>query len=152
MGDPSTFYERSVKTESGAQVEKRTTDSDRVSFISEQDGAAERELKARLAKMLLSHGEVDLAYLAAIQYSDEGSPSVALCLRPCSGASIEKAACASADIFFKMFGKGQRLDIMGLDDESWRELKLVCRPFYARAIKKDGDAASSAPETDRLTP
>jgi hypothetical protein len=81
MKERSTFHEGSVRTDSGARVEKLMADPAKVHFICEQDGVPERELKERLVKVFDNQEAVDLAYLATIQYSDEDDYSVALCLR-----------------------------------------------------------------------
>lgn len=140
MTDPSTFYERSLRTGSGARVDKLIVEPAKLHFIGEQDGPGERELKRRLEQVFERREVIDLAYLATIQYSDEDTWSVALCLRCSSGAAAETAARAASDVFFKMFGKGQRLDIIMLDDDSLRELRAVCKPFYVRAARNK-DAA-----------
>jgi hypothetical protein len=132
--DPSTFYERSLRTGSGARIDKLIAEPANLHFIGEQDGPAERDLKGRLTRVFEKQEVINLAYLATIQYSDEDTRSVALCLRCLSAAAAETAACAASDVFFKMFGKGQRLDIIVLDDDAWRELRAVCKPFYVRAV------------------
>jgi hypothetical protein len=131
--DPSTFYERSIRTDSAGSIDKLIAAPGKLHFICEQDGPAEQELKRRLVQLFESQETIDLAYLATIQYSDEDTYSVALCL--CSSSSdalTERAACAAGDVFFKMFGRGQRLDIILVDDDHWRELRGVCKPFYVR--------------------
>jgi len=79
--DPSTFYEGSMSTDSGARVDKLIVDPVKLQFVGEQDGTLERDLKVRLVTVLQQHETVDFAYLARIQYSDEDTCAVALCLR-----------------------------------------------------------------------
>jgi hypothetical protein len=135
--DPSTFYERSIRIDSGGRIDQLIAAPDQMHFIGEQDGPAEQQLKRRLVQLFDSQETIDLAYLAMIQYSDEDTYSVALCVRSSSSdAATERAACDAGDVFFKLFGRGQRLDIIILNDEHWRELRAVCKPFYIRPAER----------------
>ena len=132
MKDPSTFYEGSMRTDAGTNVEKLVVNPARCRFIGEQDGPSEQQLKAKLLAALARYDTLDFAYLAKIQYSDEPEWSVALCVRCSADSQISAIVSSAADAFHEMFGRDQRLDIIELDHDAWQELRLVCKPFYLR--------------------
>jgi hypothetical protein len=98
-------------------------------FIGEQDGVPERQLKSRLVELFQQDQSVVVAYLANVAYGDQSLANVTLCLRrqfgPDSGLA-EKIG----NIFAKMFGRHEHLDIIFLDPGSQSELIRVCSPFY----------------------
>jgi SseB protein C-terminal domain len=103
----------------------------RVTFIGEQDGAPERELKARLIGVLKRHTAVSRAYLAKVSYLENGEGGVALCLP--SGveppeALVREVTAAFADLF----SVDQHLDVILTSEDDEERLSKVCRPFYRR--------------------
>ena len=101
----------------------------KIRFVCEQDGVAERELKALLAPELLSRN-VERAYLAKIQYQDPRSHEVALCVRGVEDPGLVQTV---AGHFAKLFGRAVHLDILFISESQEQELARVCRPFY-RAV------------------
>ena len=98
-------------------------------FISEQDGAIERDLKTRLIALFCSDNVVTRAYLAAVDYGDLTTYSVALCLRTLSktdGTLVERIG----SIFASIFSAEEHLDIIFLVNEQESQLLAVCRPFF----------------------
>lgn len=98
-------------------------------FISEQDGPIERDLKARLIALFHSDNVVTRAYLAAVDYGDLTTYSVALCIRTLSktdGALVERIG----SIFASLFSPEEHLDIIFLVDGQESQLLAVCRPFF----------------------
>lgn len=124
-----------MSTDSGTRIDKLIGDQERIAFLGEQDGPIERSLKEQLMNAFRRVEAVDSAYLARIQYSDEASWAVALCLRCCLRDKVEDAVRSAADIFHKMFSKTERLDIIDVADEQWPQLRAVCKPFYVKEKK-----------------
>ena len=121
-----------MSTDSGARIDELIADPAGLQFVGEQDGPVERELRDWLIKVLQQYETVDCAYLARIQYSDEDTWAVVLCLRCSSYGKAEQTVRSAGDIFYKMFSKSQRLDIIVVDDERWSEPRAICTPFYVR--------------------
>ena len=98
-----------------------------VQFVREQDGPAERLLKARLVE-LFERGNIRRAYLA--QISLDGQSGVALCL---SGKNPPDSQLVSAIgvIFGAIFVTTDHLDILFLNDPEESALSAVCAPFYS---------------------
>lgn len=98
-------------------------------FISQQDGAIERDLKTKLIALFHSDDVVTRAYLAAVDYGDLTTFSVALCLRTSYGtdsALVERIG----SVFASLFSPEEHLDIIFLVDEQETQLSEVCRPFF----------------------
>jgi hypothetical protein len=100
-----------------------------VRFIAEQDGAIEQDLKRRLIEIFQNTNTVTKAYLAAVDYGDLTTYSVALCLR-----SPSKPDSALVDrigaVFASLFSSDEHLDILFLNDEQEKRLQSVCPAFY----------------------
>ena len=100
-------------------------------FLGEQEGEAEDDLKAALAKVLVKQPTIRAAYLARVSHGgDESSFDVALCLRTKSGDDDPSVVPAVASAFSSLFGEDEHLDIMFLSDDQLRDIKKVCRPFF----------------------
>jgi hypothetical protein len=100
-----------------------------VRFLGEQDGPPERELKEKLAEFFRD-STVKSAYLAQVAYESGAAPEVALCIRSESGPD-ESLAKDVGSVFARMFGKGEHMDIVFLDEGQEAELSKVCRAFFA---------------------
>ena len=101
-----------------------------VSFVGEQDGPPERELKAELIPLL---SEARAGYLARVQYTS-GERSVALCLASTPEAVQADLSNKISALFHQMFGRNSHLDILFLRPDQEREVQQVCKPFYQRAV------------------
>lgn len=101
----------------------------KVSFLGEQDGVPERELKSRLVEFFQRDQSVVKAYLAQVAYSEQSPMAVALCLR--SQFGLDRGVAEKiGKIFASMFGGHEHLDIIFLDDQQESKLAKVCSPFF----------------------
>jgi hypothetical protein len=101
-----------------------------VTFVGEQDGEPERELKSKLADVLSQFPSVQRAYLARVNYVGSDQMWVALCLYGAS-ASVEIGEACSRP-FRAMFNHTQSLDMLFISSEQEIRLATVCQPFYRR--------------------
>lgn len=109
-----------------------------LSFIGEQDGVPERELKERLADFFRRDQSVKAAYLARVAYGDPSRVSVALCLRTQFGPDHGLAEKVGK-IFASMFGSHEHLDIVFPTIEQETTLTKVCEPFFRQeAAEQNG--------------
>jgi hypothetical protein len=100
-----------------------------VAFIGEQDGKAERELKARLVMRFQSDIHVTEAYLVRVRYADAPAAKVALCVE--AGDQVRSAVIdAIASEFRKMFKTDESLDILFLSPAQRERIASVADPFY----------------------
>lgn len=101
-----------------------------VTFVGEQDGEVERELKAGFVAELEAYPLVRRAYLAIVRYGASQELNVALCLfgSPDDAQIVE--ACASR--FQEMFNPEEHLDTLFVSVEQDRQLAQVCNPFLTR--------------------
>lgn len=98
-----------------------------VRFVAEQDGPAERDLKAQLVQCL-RRCSIRRAYLVRVEYLG-GDASVALCLVGNARRRSEILACSN-DVFAGLFHTSQSLDTIFLSRIQESDLRRVCRPFY----------------------
>jgi hypothetical protein len=98
-----------------------------VGFLSEQDGAVERDIKKHWATVLARNAAVDRAYRARVSY-DGASSGVALCIKHGRG-SDPALVDALGDCFRQVFNNREHLDIINADQEA--RLSEVCPPFYS---------------------
>jgi hypothetical protein len=101
-------------------------------FIGEQDGAAERDLKARFGELLRHEPMVERAYLARAEHRDGTGVHVTLAIKRSCGADpslIPKLA----SIFTGIFGSHEHLDMMFVREDQEQQLRSVCRPLYRAA-------------------
>ena len=95
----------------------------------EQDGPAERVLKAQLTGVLGSYPGVSRAYLARARYAREEPESVVLAVRLEAGARV--ALMDDVVRTFKgLFGPTEQLDVLFLNAEQDQEVAVVCAPFF----------------------
>jgi hypothetical protein len=102
-----------------------------VTFIAEQDGDAERELKARLLECFRTNINLHEAFLVQLRYGTSEELKVALCL---SAGRPDSALVRTAALeFSNMFGTHESLDILFLEPEQLREIARVAKPFYRQS-------------------
>lgn len=98
-------------------------------FIGEQEGQAERALKARLVARFQSDIHVVEAYLVRLRYSETMEPKVALCVAAGDEVRSEVVESVGSE-FRKMFKTTESLDILFLSPEQQKQIKSVACPFY----------------------
>jgi hypothetical protein len=97
-------------------------------FLGEQDGQPERELKANLVELFRPDPDVRSAFLVRVRYKGSQYTNVALCLETSrEDADLVKAL---ALIFHNMFGAHESLDILFLRPEQLPQISGVAKPFY----------------------
>lgn len=114
----------------------RSRNEQRIEFLGEQDGPAERELKARLVEILRAVPAVDRAYLARVGYQPHTPPAVALCL---SASRPDPSIVRSIrEPFASLFARNAFMDVFFVDDAQETDLARVCSPFYGRSKLDSG--------------
>ena len=108
----------------------------RVEFTGEQDGAPEREFKARLVSKFRSDANVVAAYLARACYGDCAEEKVVLCLGVQDNSTVDVRETIGAE-FRAMFGTHESLDILFMSPKQREKIQLVARPFYVAAAHAD---------------
>jgi len=104
-----------------------------VEFVGEQDGPIERELKARLLPLLLRDDRIGEAYLVRATYDDDDQVVVVLAVdrdRPDS-AFVDSVAAT----FATLFRYPEHLDTLFLKSSDKERIRIVCRPFFIRALE-----------------
>ena len=104
-----------------------------ISFLGEQDGIVEQDLKRRLASLFVET-KIDIrrAYLIRIAYADNSIQKVALCLE--GGGGKAKAIVESVGWLFRhVFNDSQSLDILFLTEAQVLEIGRIAEPFYSRS-------------------
>jgi len=102
-----------------------------VRFVGEQDGPAERDLKAQLVELLRGEPSVQRAYLALTEQGDGSTAHVTLCLRCSTNKEDRSLLTKLAQIFGNMFNSREHPDVRFLREGEERELCSVCTPFYS---------------------
>jgi SseB protein C-terminal domain len=100
-----------------------------ISFVGEQDGPIERELKDEWKKILAQHDAVKSAYLARATYASEPQQHVVLCLHSTSGADLELVARLQQP-FVSRFNSAEKLDVAFISPEQQLQVRTVCEPFH----------------------
>jgi hypothetical protein len=103
-----------------------------ISFLGEQDGPVEQDIKSLWIPLLAQRPSVRRAYLAIVSYDHAATGQVALCISDTEGddrALVDDLAGAFSD----KFNKNAALDIMFLRPEHEMRIREVCRPFYEPA-------------------
>lgn len=98
-------------------------------FVGEQDGPAERLVKAELCELFEARKTLLRAYLARVHYGDTKVVSVCLCLTVTDGDDKEVVEAIHC-IFSRQFNREVHLDIVFLQPKQENELSAVCKPFY----------------------
>ena len=100
-------------------------------FVGEQDGPVEQQLKAKWTPVLRECG-VARAYLAQVQFPGKTGPSVVLAMsrgvRPESGI-----VAALVPVFKSIMAGDEFVDMMFLNSEQERNVSSVCRSFLHAA-------------------
>jgi hypothetical protein len=101
-----------------------------VVFLAEQDGQAERELKAELVDLFKRNINLGSASLVRVRYSDSQDINVA----PCLDAAREDPELVTTvgAVFHKMFGAHEHLDVVFLTTEQKSQIVRVAKPFYVQ--------------------
>jgi hypothetical protein len=102
---------------------------DSLRFVSEQDGAPERDLKARWLPILAAHPEVKRAYLAVAEYEAQPGSNVVLCIRSDDPPTVHFIEELRAP-FAAVFNRDAHLDVAFVSDAKENEITRVCRPFW----------------------
>jgi hypothetical protein len=100
-----------------------------IRFIGEQDGSAERDLKALLVARFQADIHVTEAYLVRVRYAGAPEPQVALCLAAGDQVRSEITEAVGSE-FRKMFKTTESLDILFLSKEQQDRIREVASPFY----------------------
>lgn len=100
-----------------------------VTFLCEQDGNIEREMKRHWVNYFKSDVHVAVAYLAKVRYGDSPEQKVALCLSADGTERRTLVERVSSD-FRRLFKTTESLDIIFLSPEQQQRLLLVAKPFY----------------------
>ena len=108
----------------------------RVEFVVEQDGEAERILKARLVERFRSSIHVMEAYLVAVRYDDSHHVRVALCLKTDDSLGNYDLVTVASSEFKEIFSSAQSLDVVFLTPAEERQISVVARPFYRQTLPR----------------
>ncbi len=103
----------------------------RFTYLREQDGPVERELKADWVQLFLTHPDVVAAYLVRILHQEVTGPKVALCLR--AGRRQRQSLielCAAR--FRERFAPEEGLLIQFLSVAQEERVRAVAHSFYER--------------------
>ena len=119
---------------------------DGVTFVGEQDGPPEEELKRRLAALFGRYPRVRRAYLAIVEYAGSSTRHVAVCVQS-ANAEDEALAGEISGAFRSLFGSHEHLDTIFLQESQEAQLAGVCKPFFASG----GGAAETSPRAEATT-
>jgi hypothetical protein len=104
-------------------------ETQQISFLREQDGPPERELKDQLTALFVSNANVWRAYLVCVAYRNKPGISVALCIRS-KRADDPELVPQVGEVFGSMFGSQAHLDILFVTEALEPRLAKSCRPFF----------------------
>lgn len=96
-----------------------------VRYLEEQDGDPERNFKSAVRKRL--SGLVSRAYLVRVDFGPATTSVVALCF--VGADDEEEIARQVGHVFAGMFGRGQHLDIIPLQETEEGQVAMVAQPF-----------------------
>jgi hypothetical protein len=117
---------RNEKTAAASPAE---LDAQDITFIGEQDGPVERQLKEQLAQLFVHHPPVIQAFLARATL--DGQPTVILGVH--ADAADESGLAREVGLVFAaMFNARAHLDVLFLSDARLAEVGRVCGAFYQR--------------------
>jgi len=102
----------------------------RITFIGEQAGPVEDDLKSRFGEILSHTPTVQSAYLARLLVGDP-EYTVGLCIRSSVGKD-DLLQTRLAWVFKELFRAEEHLDILFIRDDQEAELRKVCRAFYEK--------------------
>jgi SseB protein C-terminal domain len=98
-------------------------------FIGEQDGRSERDLKARFVEIFREQPVVEHAYLALGDHGDGTGVHVTLAIKSSGGEDLSLVRKLQG-VFSAMFNSHEHLDVMFIREDQQRQLREVCAPFY----------------------
>ena len=101
-------------------------------FIGEQDGPSERDLKARFVEIFREQPVVEHAYLALADHGDGTGVHVTLAIKSSGGEDLSLVRKLQG-VFSAMFNSQEHLDMMFIREDQERQLREVCAPFYRLA-------------------
>jgi len=113
-----------------------------VTFVGEQDGPPERELKGKLSSLFARYPTVQRAYLTVVRYPGSSAHHVALCMA--ANGDDEALVGEISAVFRSLFGSHEHLDTIFLQGFQEAQLAAVCKPFFARTPPPH-DAADFSP-------
>ncbi len=102
-----------------------------VTFVVEQDGEPEQELKDRLCRHFEKNINLNEAFLVRVRYGTSRDLKVALCLA--ASNRDQELVRAAASKFRKSFGSHESLDVMFLNSKQQAEIVRVAKPFYRQS-------------------
>ena len=97
-------------------------------FLAEQDGEPERELKAKLVELFRADMNVHSAFLVRVRYRGSQGINVALALAT-SRQDIELVKSIGV-VFHNMFGAHESLDVIFLRHKQQAQILQIAKPFY----------------------
>jgi hypothetical protein len=103
----------------------------KITFIGEQNGVPEQELKSELNILFSKTITVRSAFLTRVDYGNSDEFNVALCIRSDMPEDVDLKKEAGR-IFSAQFGPHEHLDIIFLRMEQEADLRHVCKPFFER--------------------
>jgi hypothetical protein len=106
-----------------------------ITFLCEQDGNIEKELKARWVDYLKGDVRVTFACLARVRYGDSPEQKVALCLSA-DGAERRVLVDKLTLDFKRLFRTTESLDVIFLSVEQRQRLLQVAKPFYEQSAHR----------------
>jgi hypothetical protein len=103
----------------------------KIRCISEQDGDIERKFKSAVVGTLQRLQIEVRAYLVRVCYDEDVDAfNVAVCYKIGKEKMSEMLLVETANIFKKMFGSKEHIDILFLDHVQEEVLREICCPFY----------------------
>ena len=131
-------FPRKPKPSSGPVKLREVIAPQSVEFLGEQIDPADQQTKAPL-RWIFEQARPQVfqrAYLARVSYGEPGVSSVVLCVRNID--SIEQSILKGSNSRFgEIYRPGSFYDCMMINEEQERELRQVCKPFYAAAQQTD---------------
>jgi hypothetical protein len=103
--------------------------ADKVTFIGEQDGPAERELKTRLIECLSVEIEVKKAYLVRVSYENNPNQKVAICIQG-GGDRASRIVNCLGSVFSRQFSQKESLDVIFLTRDQLHDISAAAEPFF----------------------
>jgi hypothetical protein len=102
-----------------------------VTFLAEQDGEVEKELKARIVPILTRDLAVSAAYLVRVCYGECAEQKVVLALLCPPALQLVEAIGRE---FSAMFKSTENLDIIFLNPDQLLKVRLVSKPFFEQDV------------------
>ncbi|MBN2267699.1 MAG: enhanced serine sensitivity protein SseB C-terminal domain-containing protein, partial [Candidatus Babeliaceae bacterium] len=106
-----------------------------ISFICEQDGPTEKELKKEWCALFEKRTSILSAYLVRARYGDQkysqDNFDVILCIKNTNG-NDPRLAQETASIFSSRFNKDEHVDILFINDGHEFKIKEIANAFYKK--------------------